>query len=328
VSDSSKPTPVCAIPRLTLAFVLLFVSALLAPVASAAPPEDCGRLGCEVEPFPYAELSVFAAHVQVVGASVFVASNNPPDPQFYTYSLVPYCVKNDAELGSCETVPTCDAAAGQLNLYYYIYRQRVAQPAGALPPPEYGPNEPPAPPPPPGVAIGQPWGGMELWLQGCVEVSALDPPPSPEEVFAYFQALPIPGLGFGYQPPDLGLVNLPEIFFTTEPTTGSYTVDIRGYSVTIVTYVDQFIWHTGDTASPEGEAIVSADPGAPYPNQTVTHTYLQRGVYPASLETVWASTYTYDGNGPYAVPGTVTTAGPVQNINVVEAHPVLTDPYD
>jgi len=43
----------------------------------------------------------------------------------------------------------------------------------------------------------------------------------------YFQALPIPGLGFSYQPPDLGLVNLPEIFFTTEPTTGSLTHTYR-----------------------------------------------------------------------------------------------------
>lgn len=315
--------------RLRVAVVIGALISLVAPDAHAAPPsEDCGNFECEVEPFPYAELSVTAAHVQVVAASVFVATNSAPTPQFYTYSLVPYCVKNDAEQGSCDTVPTCDAAAGQLNLYYYIYRQRVAQPAGTLPPPEYGPNEPPAPPPPPGVAMGQPWGGTDLWLEGCVEVSALDLPPSPEEVATYFQSLPIPALGFGYQPPDLGLVNLPEIFFTTEPTTGAYTIDIRGYSVTINTRVSQFIWHTGDTTSPEGEAVVSEDPGAPYPNQTVTHTYLQRGTYAASLETVWTSTYTYDGNGPYTVPGSMTTVGPTQNITVVEAHPVLTDPYD
>jgi len=307
----------------------LLVGTTLAGTAGlAAPPEDCGRGECDVEPFPYPELSTFAEHVQAISANAYVASNNPPSPQFYTYSLVPYCVKNDDQLGRCDTVPTCNAAAGQLNLYYYIYRQRIAQPGGTLPPPEYGIGEPPAPTPPASLPIGSPYGTVLPSGQGCVDVSTLDVPPSPEEVLLYFQALPLPALGFGYQPPDLGLVNLPEIFFTTEPTTGTYPVDIRGYSVTIVTYVDQFIWHTGDTASPEGEAIVSADPGAPYPNQTVTHTYLQRGVYPASLETVWASTYTYDGNGPYAVPGTVTTAGPVQNINVVEAHPVLTDPYD
>nr|MBA3278312.1 hypothetical protein [Geodermatophilaceae bacterium] len=111
--------------RVGIAAIVFVIFGFLAPTAHAAPPpEDCGLNECEVEPFPYAELSVFAAHVQVVGASVFVASNSAPDPQFYTYSLVPYCVKNDAELGSCETVPTCDAAAGQLNLYYYIYRQR------------------------------------------------------------------------------------------------------------------------------------------------------------------------------------------------------------
>lgn len=314
--------------RLAIASIVFVVLGMFAPTALAAPPEDCGRVACEVKPFPYEELSVSAAHVQVVAAFTFVASNNAPTPQFYTYALVPYCVKNDAEQGRCDTVPTCDAAAGQLNLYYYIYRQRVAQPAGTPAPPEYGPNEPPAPAPPPGIAFGQPYGSTNLWLEGCVEVSALDPPPSPEEVSLYFQALPLPGLGFAYQPPDLGLVNLPEIFYTTEATTGSYVVDIRGYSVTIATGVSQFIWHTGDTTSPEGEAVVSADPGAPYPNQTVTHTYLARGTYPAYLETVWTATYTYDGNGPYAVPGSVTTVGPTQNIEVVEAQPVLTDPYD
>ncbi len=302
---------------------------LLTPSASAAPPPDaCGLNECEPEPFPYAELSTAAEHVRILEYKVFSASNNPPEPQFYTYSLVPYCVKSDDQSGSCETVPTCDAAAGQLNLYYYIYRQRVAQIPGTPAPAEYGPDEPPAPELPPGAVIGQAYGGTKFWLEGCVDVSTLDLPPSPEEVATYFQALPLPGLGFGFQPPDLGLVNLPEIFFTLEPTTGSYVVDIRGYSVTIYTGVSQYFWHTGDTAAQVGEYVYSEDPGAPYPNQTVTHTYLQRGTYPAYLQTVWVSTYTYDGNGPYAVPGSVVTEGPVQNIEVVEAHPVLTDPYD
>lgn len=61
--------------------------------------------------------------------------------------------------------------------------------------------------------------------------------------------------------------------------------------------MSQFYWHTGDAVSPEGEVVYSEDPGAPYPNQTVTHTYLQRGTYPAFLETGWTATYTYDGTG-------------------------------
>ena len=313
---------------LRLALVAFAFLGCLVPNALAVPPEDCGRYGCEEEPFPYAATSTTAEHVNVLAYKVFSATNNAPAPQFYTFALVPYCVKNEDQAGRCETVPSCDAAAGQLNLYYYIYRQRVAQPEGTIAPPEYGKNEPPAPAPPSGVAIGQPYGEMVFWLEGCVDVSTLDLPPSPEEVATYFQALPLPGLGFGFQPPDLGLVNLPEIFFTLEPTTGTYVVDIRGYSVTIYTGVSQFFWHTGDTAAPEGEYVYSEDPGAPYPNQTVTHTYLQRGTYPAYLQTVWVSTYTYEGNGPYAVPGSVVTIGPTQNIDVVEAHPVLTDPYD
>ncbi|MGI8651422.1 MAG: hypothetical protein ACR2I7_01340 [Geodermatophilaceae bacterium] len=84
-------------------------------------------------------------------------------------------------------------------------------------------------------------------------------PPTPEEVYEQFIVQPIPGLGFDVQPPDLGLVNLPEILYTTEPTSGTYTVD---------------------------------------------------------------------GGPSYAVPGTVTTTGPPRTIAIVEAHPVLTDPYD
>lgn len=53
-----------------------------------------------------------------------------------------------------------------------------------------------------------------------------------------------------------------------------------------------------------------------------------RGDYSAVLETIWQATYTIDGGPAYAVPGTVTTVGPARTITVVEAHPVLTDPYD
>ena len=47
-------------------------------------------------------------------------------------------------------------------------------------------------------------------------------PPTPEEVYEQFIVQPIPGLGFDVQPPDLGLVNLPKIFYTWQAT---YTMD-------------------------------------------------------------------------------------------------------
>jgi hypothetical protein len=158
-----------------------------------------------------------------------------------------------------------------------------------------------------------------------VDVSQLDVPPTPEEVYEQFILLPIPGLGFDVQPLDLGLVNLPEIYYTIEATTGTYTVDIRGYTVVLSTAVAQFRWYTGDAAEP---MLVSDGPGLPYPNQYVTHTYLGRGDYSAVLETIWQATYTIDGGPAYAVPGTLTTVGPARTITVVEAHPVLTNPYD
>jgi len=74
--------------------------------------------------------------------------------------------------------------------------------------------------------------------------------------------------------------------------------------------------------------LVSDGPGLPYPDPYVTHTYLAWGDYSAALETVWQATYTIDGGAAYAAPGSVTTVGPARTVTVVEAHPVLTDPYD
>jgi hypothetical protein len=52
------------------------------------------------------------------------------------------------------------------------------------------------------------------------------------------------------------------------------------------------------------------------------------GEYSAVLETEWQAGYSVERGPVYAVPGRVTTVGPARTIDVVEAHPLLTDPYD
>lgn len=169
---------------------------------------------------------------------------------------------------------------------------------------------------------GTPFGPWLAFPRQCIDITALNPAPSPDEVFRYFERLPLPQLPTHQQPPGNALVGLPVIFFTDGPTTQTYRLDIRGFTVDIVATAEGFTWHTGD-----GADLTTTDPGAPYPGQTVTHDY-SSGTYTASLTTTWSGTFSVDGSANVDVPGTTTTDGPTVTFDVVEAHAVLTNPYD
>ena len=208
----------------------------------------------------------------------------------------------------------CPQVEGRLIQFRLVQRQRLAQGDGI---PVEGAV------PLPGTAPGSPYGG---WIQeagACIDVTDLNPPPSGAEVFSYFQRLPLPQLATQHQPPGDGLTGLPVIFYTDSPTTQTFTVDIRGFQVVIEATAQQFTWHTGD---PTGQ-IVSSDPGRPYPDETVEHSY-RSGTYTAYLTVTWGATFTVNGSAPADVPGTTTTDGPPVSFDVLQARTVLTDPYD
>ena len=174
-----------------------------------------------------------------------------------------------------------------------------------------------------GVAIpGTPVGPWLAFPRECVDITALNPAPSPDEVFRYFERLPLPQLPTRQQPPGNALVGLPVIFFTDGPTTQTYSLDIRGFTVDIVATAQGFTWHTGD-----GAHLTTTDPGAPYPEHTVSYDYAS-GTYTASLTATWGGTFTVDGSAAVDVPGSTTTDGPPVTFTVVEARAVLTNPYD
>jgi hypothetical protein len=176
--------------------------------------------------------------------------------------------------------------------------------------------------PDPAATVGEGYGGWLNEGQACVDITDLNPPPSPDEVFRYFQTLPLPQLTTRQQPPGEALVGLPVIFFTDSPTTQTFTVDIRGFAVTIDALATSFSWTTGD-----GTTLTTTDPGAPYPDQTVTHDYAS-GTYTASLTTTWGGTFSVDGGAAVDVPGTTTTVGASTTFAVRQARSVLTNPYD
>jgi hypothetical protein len=205
--------------------------------------------------------------------------------------------------------------------FFVVERRPVVLPDGTFANPADSTEFLPAPA---GMAPGAPADDWRYYSEGCFDITPLNPPPSPGEVFTYFQRLPLPQLTTRQQPPGNALVGLPVIFWTDSPTTQTFTVDIRGFTVVIEAEATQYTWHTGDPAIP---AVVSTDPGRPYPNETVEHDY-RSGTYTSYLTVTWGATFTVNGSAPANVPGTTTTDGPPVTFDVLQARPVLTNPYN
>lgn len=255
-----------------------------------------------------------AAYVSELSGGVRIATGTATGPQLYAWRLRSACEVSDEKLGGClSTVQECPLIPGRLIGFYIVERRAIVQPDGLTPIGEAAP---------PGA---QPGDQIGIWVadgRNCVDVTDLNPAPTPDEIFRYFKTLPLPALTTQQQPPGNGLVGLPVIFFTTSPTTRDFTVDIRGFTVAIAATATGFTWHTGD-----GATLTSTDPGAPYPHQTVTHAY-RSGTWTARLTTTWSATYTVDAGPRLTVPGTTTTDGPPDTFTVLQAHTVLTNPYD
>ena len=204
------------------------------------------------------------------------------------------CVVNDRETGACNRADylQCPAPPGP----------RGGGPGHRTAPPCASPAQTAARTtvdgfPTSGAPVGTPVGAWLPLERGCVDITALNPPPSPGEVFRYFQTLPLPQLPTRQQPPGNGLVGLPVIFFTDGPTTQTFTLDIRGFAVDITATASSFTWRTGD-----GTELTTTDPGAPYPAHTISHDYAS-GTWTASLTTTWTATFSVDGGLTVPVPG-------------------------
>jgi hypothetical protein len=241
------------------------------------------------------------------------ATNSSSVPNYH-WRLLSQCELTDPVIGGCNPQQaTCPEQPGRVVNYYIVESQRLVLPDH---------SEVHGQTPAPDAAVGAGFGLWGIVYNGCVDVTDLNPAPTPDEVFRYFRTLPLPQLTTHQQPPGNGLVNLPVIFYTDGPTTQTFTVDIRGFRVVITAGATRFTWHTGD-----GTDVTSTSPGAPYPHQTVTHDY-RAGTYTANLTTTWGATFTLDGGPAQQVPGTTTTDGPPVTFSVLQARAVLTNPYD
>ncbi len=286
----------------------LFALGLVVSAGSAA--------ACLYEECPTAGLSDGDATLGFSGSAVAGLVAEGTGAADYAWRLRTPCMLADERAGACSPLDfqDCPEEEGRVIAYYVVQQRPVVRADGTAVTGSV----------PAGAQPGDELGGWASVREGCIDITPLNPPPSPGEVFSYFQRLPLPALTTQHQPPGNGLSGLPVIFYTDSPTTQTFTVDIRGFSVVIEAAATQYTWHTGDPRRP---AITSTDPGRPYPNQTVEHTY-RSGTYTAHLTVTWGATFSVNGGAPEEVPGATTTDGPPVTFDVLQARPVLTNPYD
>jgi hypothetical protein len=298
--------------RWLLAVLLLLGSVVMSTSSAAA----CGQFDeCEAEtgfegPAVTADLTG-----RDIGGLVGDDGGGDPLGSYYVYRLRQPCGLEEERGGVCNALDfqACPAEPGRVVEYLTVQQRPVVRADGSA-----------AVEVPDGLAPGS---LLEDWIDlrtECIDITALNPPPSPEEVFTYFQRLPLPRLTAEHAPPGDGLSGLPVVFWTDSPDTQTFTVDIRGFTVVIVARAEQYTWRTGDPAAP---TLTSTEPGGAYPDHAVEHLYWS-GTYTAGLTVTWGATFTVDGSAPADVPGTTTTDGPPVTFDVVEAAAVLTDPYD
>jgi hypothetical protein len=271
---------------------------------------------CSLDDCPDVGLDGGAATTQLSGEQApSIVGASPVEAVDYAYRMRTQCVVAAEATGNCSpgTIHTCPPEPGRVIDYFFVERRPVVRPDGTA-----------VAPVPAGLQPGDLVGSWAIVSEGCFDVTVLNPPPSSAEVFSYFQRLPLPTLTTQHQPPGNGLSGLPVIFFTDSPTTQTFTVDIRGFTVVINAVAQRYTWHTGDPRTP---AVSSTEPGHAYPNQTIEHPY-KSGTYTAYLTVTWGATFTVNGGPPDTVAGTTTTDGPPVTFDVLQARAVLTNPYD
>ena len=293
-----------ALRVLLMALTIAVMTVISTPLPANACPffGDCPKVGLEDGAATLSLSAKQAGRFAPPGAAV----------ADYQWQLRSLCEIGDELDGACSPSDfrDCPQEPNRAIRFLVLERRPVVRPDGTVV------DDAPAD----GLQPGDPAGPWEQARPGaCIDITSLNPPPSPAEVFSYFERLPLPELTADHQPPGNGLSGLPVIFYTDEPTTETFTVDIRGFEVVITAGATSFTWNTGDPAQP---TITTDHPGAPFPDHTITHAY-SSGTYTASLTVTWGATFTVDGSAPADVPGTTTTTGPSETFDVLQARPVL-----
>lgn len=150
--------------------------------------------------------------------------------------------------------------------------------------------------PDPDYAVG-PW--ELIGVSGCAAPADV----TPAMVLAEFRRLPLAPSPLVVQPGrGWVLLNKPTVVHA-ERAPQTLTTTVLGTAVTITANPTSYAWDFGD-----GATLTTTDPGLPWPDGTLTHTYTRAGDYRLALTTTWSATYVVvDDPTVRDVPGTATT---------------------
>jgi len=128
----------------------------------------------------------------------------------------------------------------------------------------------------------------------------------------------LPALAPSFQPRGRGIVNLPVVFATGQPSSlGLKAFPLGGHRI-LLDATATWHWAYGDGAVQD-----TSSPGSGYPDLSVSHTYTQPGSAMVTVTTTWAGQYWVDGSGPFAVAGPALTQSATVAVAVREALAVL-----
>ncbi|WP_265521598.1 hypothetical protein [Oerskovia flava] len=146
-----------------------------------------------------------------------------------------------------------------------------------------------------------------------------------DEAAREFATLPITPAPVTVQPPGgRTLVNVETITYA-EPTVQTFDTALLGIPVTLRAQPGEYTWDYGDGTGP----LTTTDPGAPYPDHSVTHTYDQPAdAVTITLTTTWTGQFQITGAPTWTdVPGTATTTTVADPLTILEARSrLVTDP--
>lgn len=131
-----------------------------------------------------------------------------------------------------------------------------------------------------------------------------------------FAQLPIAPAPITIQPGEgWTFVNVPTIVYSS-PDSQVLTTELLGTQVEIEVTPASFSWDFDDDTA----QLETVDPGQPYPNHTVDHTYVRTGVSEISLTTTWTGRFRPNASGPWLpITGTATTTTTAPALEVREA---------
>ena len=98
----------------------------------------------------------------------------------------------------------------------------------------------------------------------------------------------LPTGGISYQPNFKPLIHTPVYFWNDLPSVFRTQVNLIGETIDVVLR-PSYLWSFGD-----GSFFATTDPGGPFPEGKVTHTYSQPGIYPVLLTTTWNGSFSHN----------------------------------